>query len=214
MNFVFHDHLIDQKRQLSELSASCDQKLCGRLAYRNRGRVRLYAIEVEPEFRMQGVAGALMQQLIRLTKDREGYVLEALLKKEQQETEEENDLSYFLWRMGFEPADENDKYTHYELWLEKSKQDQTEGDVPEAAEAKTDEASERSFNERYQESREEERAKIEDFMAMTPLTNKDLICAGCIYHTEETDVLSCHKYATKPYEVLTDDTCPLYTEYI
>ena len=45
---------------------------------------------------------------------------------------------------------------------------------------------------------------------MRPLTNEELKCRDCIYRLREPGVLECHKYSTKPGEIIAGGGCQYY----
>ena len=200
------DRVTDAEKEFSELSAKIEDAVVGRLIYRNRGRVRVYAIETDEDFRLKGIASELMHNLVKLTKERQGYVIEARLTAEQANREGEDEPSYFLWRCGFEPIHETEEYVHYELWLEKKSADEepeTEENMPEPPVVKKN----------PEDDQDEMISLYAQQPVIKPLTVQDMICKDCIYHTGGKDVMACHKYASKPEEVLTEDTCPNFIGY-
>ena len=158
--------------------------------------------------------------------------------KSNEKTEEISELGYFMWRCGFEPVAQNEMGTHYVLLLQRSaddiredsvrvlqerllslsEDDNEEGIIDSDLDEVTDidyesliELDSDQKDESKGEEDEDERfARFASTAALEPVSNSDFICGSCIYRTSGKNVMTCHKYADKPYTVLTDDECEFY----
>lgn len=227
------DDKLENESEMYKLSAMINGQEAGHLVYRRRDRVRVYSIEVVPEQRRQGVGSALMHHLVRLTKEREGYMMETYLPTELTDIHVEDAPAYFLWRCGMEPESESELGTHYVLRLDRPVEQPEEMIPPEMQElvmtpvteaivedeeSGTDDQIREILASVEEEGMIEEEETAASRLAQPPvmqmLTDADLICGSCIYRSTGRYVMSCHKYADKPYEVLTDDECEYYTKPI
>ena len=227
MNLLFKEKKEKNGEDVYELTAVSGKKTVGRLEYRRRSRLRIHSIEVPEEYRNQGVGSALVHNLALKGIEDGRYMIEAFLT-------EDSDLGYFLWRCGLEPVNQNEKGTHYALLLNRPADNIKEDSVRVlqerilslSEEDNTDDSESDDLSQMDYESltdldsgeqegttdadKDDRFTRFASAVEFDPVTNADLICGSCIYRTTGKNVMSCHKYADKPYKVLTDDECEFY----
>ena len=105
MDLLFETKHLEDQDEMYELLAGYGDDVIGRLTYRKRTRFRVYSVEVSPEYRRQGVGSALMHRLAAEAIAEKANMIEYFLPVEGPD---EDNLSYFVWKCGFEPVDRID----------------------------------------------------------------------------------------------------------
>jgi len=233
MNCTFKEKKVENEEELYEIAAFIEDLKVGQLIYRKRERIRIYSIEVSPEMRRKEIGSRLVHHLAMQSKAVGCNMVEVMLEnaaETKQKFFESNgfDLSYFLWRCGLAPVFEEENRIHYCLHLDQSPAEgvsslrelqewilslSPENEDEEKKDDNTDNQNnllDTNIDNEDEYDMEERFSQFAAPIEMEPMTNADLICGNCIYRTSDRNVMTCHKYADKPYEVITDDECEFF----